>query len=629
MANVIKTVLTYQLDGSTRDFNIPFEYLARKFVVVTLIGVDRKVLTLNTDYRFATRTTISLTKAWGYADGYTTIELRRVTSTTDRLVDFTDGSILRAYDLNVAQIQTMHVAEEARDLTSDTIGVNNDGNLDARGRRIVNVGDGVAPGDAVTIGQMDRWTGSASNSAGRAKVSETNAKVSETNAKVSENNAKTSEINSKASETLAEKWASNPEDTLVSDTHYSALHYARKASASASSSSLSASAASKSASDALTSANDAAEHADVAQTEAGKLAQFNDIVDRMNSVAVAQVGSFEVHNSRTYAKPGTVYADGQLLNRNQFPTLVEELLAGHLPVVSDEVWLSDPSKRGCYTLGNGTTNFRVPDLNGVYTGSIKAPVLRGDGGLTIGDVQASGVPNAKGLIEGNSILGRVNPDNTQGIINTSPTNPLNVRRGSYANEYGQSNAHTDYGSALDLDLSRAHKVYRNGLDEVRVNSVVIVWVVRTHGVVNNPGSVDAAVLASRVEQVYTELLTRMVANENREKSGQKFLRRVFDYSTYGSPLGLGKTVTLSEDVTNKMLVIGSFPPHTTPSATVPLYRCSPFLRTNTGDRMYINMGSWRYTLEFTSANQITMVDATGADVQAISYIDVVCDYPQT
>lgn len=154
MANVIKTVLTYPLDGSNRDFNIPFEYLARKFVVVTLIGVDRKVLTINTDYRFATRTTISLTKAWGPADGYTTIELRRVTSTTDRLVDFTDGSILRAYDLNVAQIQTMHVAEEARDLTADTIGVNNDGHLDARGRRIVNLANAVDDRDAVPFGQL-------------------------------------------------------------------------------------------------------------------------------------------------------------------------------------------------------------------------------------------------------------------------------------------------------------------------------------------------------------------------------------------------------------------------------------------------------------------------------------------
>ncbi|WP_152687712.1 phage tail fiber domain-containing protein, partial [Pseudomonas fildesensis] len=32
-----KTVLTYPLNGAQRDFPIPFEYLARKFVVVTLI----------------------------------------------------------------------------------------------------------------------------------------------------------------------------------------------------------------------------------------------------------------------------------------------------------------------------------------------------------------------------------------------------------------------------------------------------------------------------------------------------------------------------------------------------------------------------------------------------------------
>ncbi len=154
MANVIKTVLTYPLDGSTTDFNIPFEYLARKFVVVTLLGVDRRVLTLPSDYRFATRTVIATNKAWGPADGYTQIEIRRVTSATERLVDFTDGSILRAYDLNVAQIQTMHVAEEARNMTADTIGVNNDGHLDARGRRIVNLANAVDDRDAVPFGQL-------------------------------------------------------------------------------------------------------------------------------------------------------------------------------------------------------------------------------------------------------------------------------------------------------------------------------------------------------------------------------------------------------------------------------------------------------------------------------------------
>lgn len=291
MANVIKTVLTYPLDGSNRDFNIPFEYLARKFVVVTLIGVDRRVLTLNTDYRFATRTTISLTKAWGTADGYTTIELRRVTSTTDRLVDFTDGSILRAYDLNVAQIQTMHVAEEARDLTADTIGVNNDGHLDARGRRIVNLADAIDPGDAVTLRQNQQWAGSALNSANNAKTSENNAKASEarsvqaeTRSVQAETRSIDAETNSKNSETMAHKWAANPLGEIVSDNMYSSFHYANQANLSAgaakTSENNSASYASASAASAVTSKNEA----DRAKIEADKLGDMNDLAGTIESV---------------------------------------------------------------------------------------------------------------------------------------------------------------------------------------------------------------------------------------------------------------------------------------------------------------------------------------------------------
>lgn len=153
MANKIRTVMTYPLTGAV-DFAITFEYLARKFVTVTLIGKDRKELVLNQDYRFTTKTQITTTRAWTAADGYYYIEIRRFTSATDRLVDFADGSILRAYDLNIAQIQTLHVAEEARDLTADTIGVNNDGHLDARGRRIVNLANAVDDGDAVSLGQL-------------------------------------------------------------------------------------------------------------------------------------------------------------------------------------------------------------------------------------------------------------------------------------------------------------------------------------------------------------------------------------------------------------------------------------------------------------------------------------------
>lgn len=270
MATNIKTVMTYPLDGSTTDFNIPFEYLARKFVRVTLIGVDRKELILNQDYRFATKTTISTTRALGPADGYNMIEIRRFTSATDRLVDFTDGSILRAYDLNISQVQTLHVAEEARDLTADTIGVNNDGNLDARGRRIVNLADGVDDGDAISLGQVKRWNESAWNSKVASEsfadwskkwavgvgvidgglhsarqygewtasiqadvknmqndVSSNTAKAQQaaTTAVQAQSSASSSAANALSDADLARRWANAGKDVVVANGEFSAYHY--------------------------------------------------------------------------------------------------------------------------------------------------------------------------------------------------------------------------------------------------------------------------------------------------------------------------------------------------------------------------------------------------------------------
>lgn len=117
-------VATYALNGTLKDFTIPFEYLARKFVVVTLLsGSERRVLIPNTDYRFVNSSQLVTTVAWGRANGFDSIEVRRVTSATNRLVEFSDGSILRAYDLNTSQIQAVHIAEEARDLTTLGIGL--------------------------------------------------------------------------------------------------------------------------------------------------------------------------------------------------------------------------------------------------------------------------------------------------------------------------------------------------------------------------------------------------------------------------------------------------------------------------------------------------------------------------
>jgi hypothetical protein len=157
----ITTIYTYPLDGTQKDFNIPFEYLARRFVVLALIGTNRRELTLIADYRFTSKTTVQTNVAWGPAGGYEHIEIRRNTSATDRLVDFADGSILRASEMNLAQVQTLHVAEEARNMVADTIGENNEGMLDARARRLVNLADPIDPGDAVALRQVQEWEQSA------------------------------------------------------------------------------------------------------------------------------------------------------------------------------------------------------------------------------------------------------------------------------------------------------------------------------------------------------------------------------------------------------------------------------------------------------------------------------------
>lgn len=144
-----KTSVVYALT-TQRDYLIPFEYLARKFIVVTLVGTARRPLVLNEDYRFTDKSQITLTRSWGTNDGFTTIEIKRNTSATDRLVNFSDGSILRAYDLNVSQIQAIHIAEEARD-TSDYSMQNNGLSWNALGYPIVNLGYPKFQTDAASV----------------------------------------------------------------------------------------------------------------------------------------------------------------------------------------------------------------------------------------------------------------------------------------------------------------------------------------------------------------------------------------------------------------------------------------------------------------------------------------------
>lgn len=200
------TIANYQGNGSTTDFNVPFDYLAKKFVKVTVdsrekLGGDYGDTTK--DYFFVDKTTIRFNTA--PASG-TEIIIRRYTSATDRIVSFKDASVLKAKDLDVSTIQTIHIAEEGRDVINDALIVDKEGNWDAKNKRITNVGAPVADSDAVTYGvyKTDAMGANqakldAEGARDRAILAETNAKLSEVNSKRSEDNAKLSEVNAQAS----------------------------------------------------------------------------------------------------------------------------------------------------------------------------------------------------------------------------------------------------------------------------------------------------------------------------------------------------------------------------------------------------------------------------------------------
>lgn len=196
------TIAFYTGDGTTTDFIVPFDYLAKKFVRVsrgTTILTGGDYGDTSKDYYFLDKNKVRLKVP--PATGEEVI-IRRYTSTTDRVVSFKDASVLKANDLDVSSIQTIHIAEEARDVINDALLKDKQGNWDAKDKRITNVGAPVADNDAMTYGiyKADALGAlhskiAAEKARDRAVEAETNSKKSEENAKLSETKAKTSEEN--------------------------------------------------------------------------------------------------------------------------------------------------------------------------------------------------------------------------------------------------------------------------------------------------------------------------------------------------------------------------------------------------------------------------------------------------
>lgn len=178
---------------------------------------------------------------------------------------------------------------------------------------------------------------------------------------------------------------------------------------------------------------------------------------------------------------GWIPGDGQTVSRATFPDLAQAVIDGRVPVVSEAEWQADPLKRGAYTLGDGSTTIRVPDYNGRSSGAIGALFLRGDGALSAG---------LDGLIQRDAFQGfRLGfagaPLGNFGIA-ANAQNPGGL---------GIAAARADVTAIAGL-ISDGTNGTPRAESETRPSNVTGVWVVKAFGAVANPGSVDAAQLAS-------------------------------------------------------------------------------------------------------------------------------------
>lgn len=194
-----------QKEPGNKNFTVPFPYISRDHIKVSVDGVDVPFSWLNDS-------TVQLDTAPPLG---AIIDVRRETERNVLLVDFQDASTLTERQLDLAAQQTFFIAQEAFDATGGTMAVANDGSYSANNRRISNVGYPNSDGDAATVKYVK-------------------------DVLVSGKDAFEERLLAEAARNKAQQWADANENVQVESGKYSAKHHAIKAAASASSAAMSA-----------------------------------------------------------------------------------------------------------------------------------------------------------------------------------------------------------------------------------------------------------------------------------------------------------------------------------------------------------------------------------------------------
>ena len=257
-------------------------------------------------------------------------------------------------------------------------------------------------------------------------------------------------------------------------------------------------AAAQSEASAAQSKTDAAQSAEEAEADRIAIGDVEAALAAINGVATIPLGLPMYSPTRATIPTGGVAYDGQILPYATYTSVKSAMTSGSLPVVTNAQWLADPKLRQAFAEVDAD-HFRCPDYNGVQAGSIAQLVLAGGTDAQRGIFHGE-APNIRGAfrinLDGTTEL---NVPVTSGVFTASST-------GTVATSGGLTGGTTSTKPiGVTLDASRASDVYKDTANDILgARAVGVIWG-QLFGRINNPGSMDAATLAARIEQVNTRV----------------------------------------------------------------------------------------------------------------------------
>lgn len=143
----LATSITYTADGSQTNFSVPFDYLRPSFVHVAVNDAE-----VSEGFTISNRMVMFDSAPAKDA----VVHIYRSTPTT-RLVSWADASILKAIDMTIAEVQQLHILEEASDWskTNSIVLDEESGVWQGRKCRVSNVADPAEAQDVVTKNYLE------------------------------------------------------------------------------------------------------------------------------------------------------------------------------------------------------------------------------------------------------------------------------------------------------------------------------------------------------------------------------------------------------------------------------------------------------------------------------------------